>query len=86
MRLSPGQRVLLTTGDLRQILRVSTLPDSVSRVTSWDPIMGKSTGGLQSVLNEARLLPMAFEWEGDPDSRPQLRWVVLVRWGSGVTT
>src|SRR5574341_768565 len=80
-----GERLLLTADDLRQILDTQELPDSVSRVTYWDPLMGTGGTGLQGVLHEAQLLPVAFEWEGNHDARPRLRWVILVRWGAGVT-
>lgn len=82
--VQPGQRVLFTVQDLQHILQGQTLPDSINRVTFWDPLMGKGAGGLQNVLNEAQLLPVAFEWEGQFDARPRLRWVILQRWGAGV--
>jgi hypothetical protein len=41
--------------------------------------MGKA-GGLQRVLRDLRLFPVAFEWEGAPDARPVLKAVTLVKW------
>jgi hypothetical protein len=84
-RIQPGERLLLTIEDLKRILERQELPDSVNRVTSWDPVMGKSEKGLQGVLNTAQLLPVAFEWEGSPQTRPRLRWIILLKWGRGAS-
>jgi hypothetical protein len=82
--VQPGERVRLIRQDLQRILGVTDLPKSINRVTLWDPLMGKRVGGLQNVLNEAHLLPVAFEWEGQNDQRPTLRWIILQKWGTGV--
>lgn len=83
--LQPGARLLLTAEELKRILGVPQLPEAPNRVASWDPVMGKEEHGLSGVMNQAELLPVAFEWEGEPKARPRLRWVILVKWGAGVT-
>jgi hypothetical protein len=82
--LKPGQTVTLAIDELRRILGVTTLPNVVDRITFWDPLMGRSGGGLQRVLHEARMIPVAFGWTGDHTQRPQLSGVILQKWGNGV--
>ena len=82
--LQPGETTTLSLEELRRILGVTSLPDVISRVTFWDPLMGRSNGGLQRVLNSAQMIPVAFGWSGDYTRRPKLSGVVLQKWGAGV--
>jgi hypothetical protein len=78
--LQPGETTTLSLDELRRILGVATLPDVVGRVANWDPIMGRTNGGLQHVLNRAQMIPVAFGWSGDHARRPKLTGVVLQKW------
>ena len=77
--MQPGNRVTLTAEELRNVLGVITLPRFASRVTAWDPVMGKP-GGLQRVMKDSKMIPVAFEWQGPYSSRPVLASVTLMKW------
>jgi len=76
-----GHTLTLTAADLRRILSVPALPPFASRVTAWDPVMGKP-GGLQRVMREQKMFPVSFEWTGPRTSRPALWSVTLMKWGA----
>lgn len=62
-QLQPGERLTLSSDQLCTVLGVKVLPPFTSRVTAWDPVMGKP-GGLQRVMKDAKMMPVAFEWRG----------------------
>ncbi len=78
--LEPGTCVKLTAVELQGILSVDALPRFASRVTAWDPVMGKP-GGLQRVMKDLNMIPVAFEWQGPHSARPVLTSVTLMKWG-----
>lgn len=78
--LKPGDQLTLSYQQLCSILGVKALPPFASRVTAWDPVMGKP-GGLQRVMKDAKMMPLAFEWQGPFTSRPVLASIILVKWG-----
>lgn len=79
--LQVGQTLTLTAQDLRGIVGVAELPRFASRVTAWDPVMGKP-GGLQGVMKSLKMFPVRFEWTGSTSTRPVLASVTIMRWGS----
>lgn len=79
-QLNAGDQLSLSYQQLCSILGVKALPPFASRVTAWDPVMGK-LGGLQRVMKDAKMMPVAFEWRGPSTSRPVLASIILVKWG-----
>jgi hypothetical protein len=83
-QLRMGEERRITVEELRSIVGSQELPESVNRVTLWDPLMGKKGGGLQRAIREAQCVPRSFEWAGSHDRRPELLAISLLRWGRGV--
>ena len=81
--LKVGEKLTLTVGDLQRVLGVTVLPWFANRVTAWDAFMGKP-GGLQRVMKDHSLFPVAFEWQGGQTQHPMLASVTLVKWGGVV--
>ena len=81
--LHVGEQRRISIEELRRIVRTDELPPSVSRITLWDPLMGRA-GGLQKALLESRCIPAAFEWTGNQNERPRLKTITLLRWGNGI--
>src|SRR5438128_815596 len=50
--LHVGEQRRISIEELRRIVRTDEVPPSVSRITLWDPLMGR-TGGLQKALLES---------------------------------
>lgn len=83
--LGIGEQRRITRQELLRIVGASELPPSASRITVWDPLMGKKGVGLQGAIFEAECIPTKFEWEGQAQERPRLKAITLLRWGDGVT-